>query len=141
MKLKRWLMPIFSLLICVLLFILTGAVSIIFDNEALSVILILMLSYLFQIIPYVTSFFYGYYILKNASHKALFVIYNALLHSSAFAATVFLTKNAFALYFAALMVLISSLSAALGVLFSKKAEVQQHYIPQFENVTMDDPIE
>ena len=141
MKLKRWLMPIFSLLICVLLFILTGAVSIIFDNEALSVILILMLSYLFQIIPYVTSFFYGYYILKNASHKALFVIYNALLHSSAFAATVFLTKNALALYFAALMVLISSLSAALGVLFSKKAEVQQQYIPQFENVTMDDPIE
>lgn len=141
MKLKRWLMPIFSLLICALLFILTGAVSIIFDNEALSVILILMLSYLFQIIPYVTSFFYGYYILKNASHKALFVIYNALLHSSAFAATVFLTKNAFALYFAALMVLISSLSAALGVLFSKKAEVQQQYIPQFENVTMDDPIE
>ena len=134
-------MPIFSLLICALLFILTGAVSIIFDNEALSVILILMLSYLFQIIPYVTSFFYGYYILKNASHKALFVIYNALLHSSAFAATVFLTKNAFALYFAALMVLISSLSAALGVLFSKKAEVQQQYIPQFENVTMDDPIE
>ena len=141
MKLKRWLMPIFSLLICVLLFILTGAVSIIFDNEALSVILILILSYLFQIIPYVTSFFYGYYILKNASHKALFVIYNALLHSSAFAATVFLTKNAFALYFAALMVLISSLSAALGVLFSKKAKVQQQYIPQFENVTMDDPIE
>jgi hypothetical protein len=141
MKLKRWLMPIFSLLICVLLFILTGAVSIIFDNEALSVILILMLSYLFQIIPYVTSFFYGYYILKNASHKALFVIYNALLHSSAFAATVFLTKNAFALYFAALMVLISSLSAALGVFFSKKSEVQQQYIPQFENVTMDDPIE
>ena len=134
-------MPIFSLLICVLLFILTGAVSIIFDNEALSVILILILSYLFQIIPYVTSFFYGYYILKNASHKALFVIYNALLHSSAFAATVFLTKNAFALYFAALMVLISSLSAALGVLFSKKAKVQQQYIPQFENVTMDDPIE
>ena len=141
MQLKRWLMPIFSLLICVLLFILTEAVSIIFDNEVLSVILILMLSYLFQIIPYVTSFFYGYYILKNASHKALFVIYNALLHSSAFAATVFLTKNAFALYFAALMVLISSLSAALGVLFSKKAEVQQQYIPQFENVTMYDPIE
>lgn len=141
MKLKRWLMPIFSLLICSGIFLLTGLIIVLFNSEALGVILILVTGWLMIVAPCITSFFYGYKTLKDASQKALFVIYNALLHSSAFAATVFLTKNAFALFFAALMLFICSLSAALGVLFSKKAEVQQQYIPQFENVTMDDPIE
>ena len=140
MKLKRWIVPLYSLLICTGVFFLAGLTSVIFKNIGVAIIAVIVGSILWQIIPCVASFFYGYKTLKNASHKAWFVIYNALLHSVALVVVSIFSKNAFGFIFAAVIIPVCILPTALGLFIAKKNEQEAEYTAHFEGVTMGDDV-
>ena len=142
MKLKRWLYPFISVLITIAILGLTVLLIHILDKIIwLCIIVIVLFSNIWFVSHPVLAFIYAYKCLKDCKFKVFFVFYSAILLTLPAICLIFLTKNGIAIPISFIIFNACIITGLVGSISKKQIQQPHEYTAQFENVTMDDPIE